>query len=107
MNMIDSDYLYKVCNKKIVILHKHLVFAKASFYQNDVLIILSKYQDLCLFWGYMQMYSGRHVVVIDFQLLGLKSGGILGTEIKILIFYIFTTYRKQFIIKIYLTKHQK
>jgi hypothetical protein len=31
------------------------------------------------------MYSGRHVVSIDFQLLGLKSdrkeGGILGTEI--------------------------
>ncbi len=38
-----------------------------------------------LFWSYVQMYSGRHVVIIDFQLLGLKSdhkeGGILGTEI--------------------------
>ncbi len=36
------------------------------------LIILSKCQDLCLFWGSVQMYSGRHVFYIDFQLLGLK-----------------------------------
>jgi hypothetical protein len=35
--------------------------------------------------GYVWMCSGRHVVNIDFQLLGLESdrkeGGILGTEI--------------------------
>ncbi len=37
--------------------------------------------------GYVQMYSGRHVVDIDLQPLGLKSdrkdggGGILGTEV--------------------------
>jgi hypothetical protein len=64
--------------KKLVILHKSLVFnfVKASF---------TKYQDFCLFWGYVWMYSWRHVVNIDFQLLGLESdckeGGILGTEI--------------------------
>jgi hypothetical protein len=35
------------------------------------LIILSKCQDLDLFWG--SVYSGRHVVDSDFQPLGLKS----------------------------------
>jgi hypothetical protein len=49
------------------------------------LIILSKCQDVCLFWGYVQMYSGRHVVDIDFQPLCLKSdhkeGWIRGTEV--------------------------
>jgi hypothetical protein len=49
-------------------------------------IILSKCQAFGLFWGSVQVYSGRHVVNIDFQPLGLKSyrkggGGILGTEI--------------------------
>jgi hypothetical protein len=53
--------------KKCVILKNSLVFnfVKASFYQNDVLFdytILSKCQDLCFFWGYVQMYSGRHLV---------------------------------------------
>ncbi len=48
--------------KKIVILHKCLVFicVKASL-------------GFMPIWGYVQMYSGRHVVVIDFQPLGLKS----------------------------------
>ncbi len=51
------------------------------------LVIVSKLKDLCLFYGYVQMYSGWHVIIIDFQLLGLKSdrqggGGIWGTEIK-------------------------
>jgi hypothetical protein len=64
--------------KKCVILKNSLVFnfVKASFYQNDVLFdytILSKCQDLCFFWGYVQMYSGRHLVDIDFQALGPKS----------------------------------
>jgi hypothetical protein len=36
------------------------------------LIILSKCPDLCLFWGSVQMHSGRHVVNTDFQPLGLK-----------------------------------
>jgi hypothetical protein len=51
------------------------------------LINISKYHDLCLVWGYVQMYSGQHIVIIDSQLLGLKSelkergGGILGTDI--------------------------
>jgi hypothetical protein len=48
------------------------------------LIILSKYQGLCLFWGSVQMHSGRPAVNIDFQPLGLKSdrkeGRILGTK---------------------------
>ncbi len=34
---------------------------------------LTKCQNLCLFWGYVQMYSGRHVGNIDFRPLGLKS----------------------------------
>jgi hypothetical protein len=37
------------------------------------------------FYGYVQMYSGRHVVEIDLQPLGLKSEskewGIQGTEV--------------------------
>ncbi len=45
------------------------VYTKIMF----CLIIVSKYKDLCLFWGYVQMYSGQHVVIIDFQLLGLES----------------------------------
>jgi hypothetical protein len=42
-------------------------------------------QDVCLFWGSVQMHSGWHAVNIDFQPLGLKvtarrgEGGILGT----------------------------
>ncbi len=48
------------------------------------LIILSKYPDLCLFWGSVKMHSGRHPVNIDFQPFGLKSdrkeGRILGTK---------------------------
>ncbi len=36
----------------------------------------------CLFWGYVWMYSGRHVVNTDFQLLDLESdrkkGGFWG-----------------------------
>ena len=38
-------------------------------------------------WGYVQMYSGRHVVDIDFQPLGLKSDrkeeGFWGLKFKI------------------------
>ncbi len=34
------------------------------------LIILSKRPDLCLFQGFVQMCSGRHVVYIDFVPLG-------------------------------------
>ncbi len=37
------------------------------------LIILSKCPDLWLFWGSVKIYSGRHVVNINFQNLGLKS----------------------------------
>jgi hypothetical protein len=64
------------------------------------LIILSKCPDLCLFWGSMQIDSGRHQVNIDFQPLSLKSdrkeAGILGT--KNLIFKSFTFLQhKQFI----------
>jgi hypothetical protein len=50
------------------------------------LIILSKCQDLCLFWVYVPdvFSAGSHVVDIDFQPLGLKSdhkeGVIMGTE---------------------------
>jgi hypothetical protein len=63
------------------------------------LIILSKCQDLGLFWGFVQMHSGRHVVNIDLQSLGLKSdrneGGILGLKFKIQIFTF--SQHKQFI----------
>jgi hypothetical protein len=59
------------------------------------LIILSKCQDLCLFLGYVWAYSGRHVVDIDFQPLGLKSGckegGFWGLRFKNLNLHIFTT----------------
>jgi hypothetical protein len=37
------------------------------------LIILSKCPDLGLYWGSVEVYSGQHVVDIDFQPLGLKS----------------------------------
>ncbi len=47
------------------------------------LIILSKCQDLCLFWGYVQTYSGRDLVDIDFQPLGPKRG-LFCTQIQIL-----------------------
>jgi|LakMenEpi03Aug12_release.lakeMendotaPanAssembly.Ray.scaffolds.fasta_scaffold447771_1 hypothetical protein len=49
------------------------------------LIILSRCSDLGLFWGSVQVDSGRHVDNIDLQPLGLKSdrkeGEILWTEI--------------------------
>jgi hypothetical protein len=49
-------------------------------------IILLKCSDLGLFLGSVQVYSGQHVVNIDFQhFLGSekcrKEGGIQGTEI--------------------------
>jgi hypothetical protein len=53
------------------------------------LIILLNCQDLGLFWGSVQMYSGRDVVNIDFQPLGLKNdhkeggGGFWGLKYKI------------------------
>jgi hypothetical protein len=73
-------------------------FVKASFYQNDVLFDYSIKMPgfmpilrLC----YVQMYSVRHEVDIDFQPLALKSdrkgGGILGTEVSNLINHIFKT----------------
>jgi hypothetical protein len=54
-------------------------FDKASFYQNDFLfnysIIISGFMPIL---GFVQMYSGPHVVIIDFQLLGLTEGGDSG-----------------------------
>jgi hypothetical protein len=50
-----------------------------------MLSCLSNVQDLGLFWGSVQVYSGQHIVNIDFQPLALKShrkeGGILRTEV--------------------------
>ncbi len=43
------------------------VFTKMMF-----CLIIPSNQDLSLFWGYVQMCSGWHVV-IDFLVLGLKS----------------------------------
>jgi hypothetical protein len=52
------------------------------------LIVLSKCPDLCLFWGSMQLHSGRLQVNIDFQSLSPKSdrkeGGDSGDLSKIL-----------------------
>ncbi len=62
--------------KNFLILHQHLVinFVWASFYQNDVFFDYSiKMSYLCLFWGSVQMHSGRHIVNIDFQPMGLKK----------------------------------
>ncbi len=51
------------------------------------LIIFSNCPDLCLIWGSLQMHSGRLVVNIDFQPLGLKSdckkGVFWGLKFKI------------------------
>ncbi len=51
-----------------------LNFVKASFYQNYVLfdysIKMSRFRPI---WGSVPVYSGKHVVNIDFQPLGLKS----------------------------------
>ncbi len=73
--------------QKLIILHKRLVFyfLHASFTKMiSCLIFLSKCSDLGLFWGSVQVYSGRHVVYFDLQHLSLKSdrkeGGIQGTE---------------------------
>jgi hypothetical protein len=51
------------------------------------LIILSKCPDLGLSWGSIEVYSGRRVVDIDFQPLGLKierkeEGGWHSGELK-------------------------
>ncbi len=72
------------------------IFVTASFYQNDVLLDYSiKMSEFMSIWGYVWMHSGRHVVIIDFQPLGRKKGGIQGAEIKKLFFYI--SQLKQFI----------
>ncbi len=59
------------------------------------LIILSKCQDLYIFWGYVQMYLGQHIVDINFQPLGLKSdrkeGGFWGLKSKISISHFHNT----------------
>ncbi len=51
------------------------------------LIILSKCSDLGLFWGSVQVYSGRLAVNIDLQPFSLKSdrkeGGFWGLKFKI------------------------
>ncbi len=77
--------------KKISNLHTRLILNKQDFTKiMSCLIILSKCQDLGLYLGSVEVYSGQHVV--DFQPLGLKSdrnegGGILGNwNLKILIF---------------------
>jgi hypothetical protein len=55
------------------------------FYQNV---------QIYVYFGSVQMHSGRHVLNFYFQPLGLKSdrkeGGILGTEIYNFNLYIFT-----------------
>ncbi len=65
-----------------LILYKQ-VFTKIM----SCLIILSICPDLCLFWGSVQMHSGRHAVDIDFQPLGLnidckegRGGGFWGPK---------------------------
>jgi hypothetical protein len=63
-NCCDKFIIHKKI-ENFLIFHKHLVFnfVYASFPKmKSFLIILSKCSDLCLFWGSVQMYTGRHVV---------------------------------------------
>ncbi len=62
--------------------------------------ILSKLPDLCLFWGSVQMHSGRLAVNIDFQPLDPKSdckGGEDSGDKKFKILIFTFSQHKQFI----------
>jgi hypothetical protein len=71
-------------------------FFMSKFLPKDVLFWLfyQMFRYIGLFWGSMQVYSGRHVVNIDLHPLSLKSdrkeGGFRGLKFKILNLYIFT-----------------
>jgi hypothetical protein len=63
---------------------------RLSKHKTDVvssLLFIKKCPDLCIFWGFVQMRSGRHAVNIDFRPLGLISdlkeggGGFWGLKI--------------------------